>query len=925
MKIFDFSKRNLTEMPLISENSVFEYILDNNSISQIEIIPITCQKLSISNNKISNLNSKLEGEFHLKILDISFNRIISLVGFNKFFLLSELNLSNNYISDDQLQNLKSLLYLKTLNLSNNNLKSGEISNLIANLKSIEKVNISNNNIENLEFKSKCDTLLQLEIDLNKLTNLSFENKYTFPNLMYLSINGNKLNNFPSVNNLCSLEYLSISENEIKNFEITNLKNLKFLQLKGNLLTSNKIQNCLQYIQFYECSYNNLNNFIISGNHNNISNLLLDNNKLMNIDFEEKNNFCDNVELLDLSYNLFVEIKFIENFTNLQKLNLSFNQLRNLNNIVNHLEKIKSLRELNLIENDFNRNLYNLEVVPNEIFNTLKDYFNHPNVKNLNKNKLISYRNYLILAIENLNNLDMIGVSIEEKSEVIKNNSNYNNSVYSKKNPKLTNSTRNDNNNNNNNSLRNKFKESMNNNHKNNIINNIQIPNFSSSLSNQYNIKDKFKTINSNNLSINDTENNYISEFEINENIKNTYNILKQTFINICDSNGFIIYKDYVQLANELSLIYNIENYFNEINKEIKYLIKNSLLPNKFHIRDFIKIIKNLKYQKMFFIIEKKLKENPNILSKSLHFSSQNFNNLHNGNENDMNKLNTIIKDIDNTNYNYNQDYDKLNINYDILNQRILKTPLLTNQKNFSDNSSNHNKEITIQNLKPMNQNKNKCFNFLYQSNSELNNSPDLNNKNFLMNFLYFINHISFPLKYYDINQSFLITITEEEKEYKFLKAFINNFNIKNFTLEKWYCHEYYHQVFSNYFSIEFLFENNLLLFYSYYNEIIDNFFNDIYQIKECFLMIEENPNNLINKNSESNKIVMYALVQKKNLENNVIDNIVYNKNDDKFYFKNPFDWIGNSDSIEQVNKNFVFGKNNNSNILVPIYVINILN
>ena len=204
--------------------------------------------------------------------------------------------------------------------------------------------------------------------------------------------------------------------------------------------------------------------------------------------------------------------------------MSFNQLRNLNNIVNHLEKIKSLRELNLIENDFNRNLYNLEVVPNEIFNTLKDYFNHPNVKNLNRNKLISYRNYLILAIENLNNLDMIGVSIEEKSDVIKNNPNYNNSIYSKKNPKLTNSTRNDNNNNNNNSLRNKFKESMNNNHKNNINNNIKNPNFSSSLSNQYNIKDKFKTINSNNLSINDTENNYISEFEINENIKNTYYI-----------------------------------------------------------------------------------------------------------------------------------------------------------------------------------------------------------------------------------------------------------------------------------------------------------------------------------------------------------------------------------------------------------------
>jgi hypothetical protein len=90
-------------------------------------------------------------------------------------------------------------------------------------------------------------------------------------------------------------------------------------------------------------------------------------------------------------------------------------------------------------------------------------------------------------------------------------------------------------------------------------------------------------------------------------------------------------------------------------------------------------------------------------------------------------------------------------------------------------------------------------------------------------------------------------------------------------------------------------------------------------------LIEENPNNLINKNSNENKIVMYALVQKKNNENTVIDNIVYNQNDDKFYFKNPFDWIGTSDSIDIQNQSFIFGKNNNSNILVPIYIINILN
>ena len=90
--------------------------------------------------------------------------------------------------------------------------------------------------------------------------------------------------------------------------------------------------------------------------------------------------CDNVELIDLSYNLFEEINFINNFTNLQKLNLSLNQLRNLSNITKEPEKLKSLRELNLIQNDFYRNFYNLEVVHNEIFNNINDYFNHPNIK-----------------------------------------------------------------------------------------------------------------------------------------------------------------------------------------------------------------------------------------------------------------------------------------------------------------------------------------------------------------------------------------------------------------------------------------------------------------------------------------------------------------------------------------------------------------
>ena len=342
---------------------------------------------------------------------------------------------------------------------------------------------------------------------------------------------------------------------------------------------------------------------------------------------------------------------------------------------------------------------------------------------------------------------------------------------------------------------------------------------------------------------------------------------------------------------------------------------------------------------MYLQIFKMLKENPNIISKSLQISQAINNNIENNNNNNNNndKLKIIFQNNNNNiNINTNSIQNneiKNNNKYELLDNRILKTPLLTenhinNIKNIKiNNNDNNNFEDEEENILI---NKKKCFNFLYQSNSELQEKIDINNISFMMNFLYFINHVDFPIKYSEINQTFLISISNEEKEYKFIKSFISNFNITQFELNKWYCYEYYSQVFNNIDYAEFLFENKILFFYSYYNEIVDNFFNDIYQIKEEFLMIEENPCNLIDKKLNINKIVMYTLIQKKcfdniiNNENELIDNIVYNQNDDKFYFKNPFDWIGSlSNNTKNINNSNE--KKSNINILVPIYVIDIYN
>ena len=985
MKIYDFSKHNLNELPLISENNLFEYILNYNSISEINNIPFSCEKLSINNNKITaiNFNSFENKNLQLKFFDISFNKLISLNGFNNFINLNELNLSNNFLNDEELKNLSKLHLLKNLNLSNNNLKSSEICKILSQLNSIEKINLNNNNIEYLNFNDKCETLLQLEIDNNKINKIIF-NKGSLINLIYLSLNSNKIQEINSINNLFNLEYFSCIENELNELNINNLNNLKLLQAKNNLLNNFILSNNLQLIQYIEISFNNLISFKIEGEHKYLKNLIVDNNKLNNIEIIKINNnnniFFENIEFIDLSNNNINSINFIQFFYNVQRINLAFNNLNNLMEIISILKNFKFLKELNLIDNNFNKNFYNINVVPNEIFNNLNDYFSNNNVKNLNQKQIINYRNLIIFNINNLAYLDMIGINDEEKNKAFNNNNN-NINLNNINNKTLINISEKKNNINFNNINNIKDNDSINNNsslnfnfkgvyQKNKIFNNNNTIHFNNNnfllekFNNSINSKNFSISLNSslnnnnnNNSNIDNNNNNYIyincdstkKDKIIDENEKNNiYKLLKQTLINICDNNGFIIYNDFYNLFLELNNIYQIQIYFKEINKDIKNLIKNSLLPNKFHIRELSKILKLNKYDKMYLQIFKMLKENPNIISKSLQISQAINNNIDNNNNNN-DKLKIIFQN-NNNNININtnngtiQNNDIKNKQYELLNNRILKTPLLTdnhinnikniklnnnNKLNNDDNNNNFEEEEENNNILA---NKKKCFNFLYQSNSELQEKIDINNLSFMMNFLYFINHVDFPIKYSESNQTFLISISNEEKEYKFIKSFINNFNITKFELNKWYCYEYYSQVFNNIDYAEFLFENKILFFYSYYNEIVDNFFNDIYQIKEEFLMIEENPCNLIDKNLSVNKIVMYTLIQKKvfnNInsdENDLIDNIVYNQNDDKFYFRNPFDWIGSlSSNFNSKNLNDLNEKKSNINILVPIYVIDIYN
>ena len=1072
MKVYDFSKRELTEIPLITESSKFEFILNNNLITQIEEIPQTCSKLSLSNNKISFINSKFFSNLQLKYLDLSFNRIISLQGFEKFKLLEELNLSNNYIGDEQLNFLTYLTKIKTINLSNNNLRNEEVKNIIYKIKTLQKINLSNNNIEQLIFE-KSIGLIELDLDNNKINFLSFKNSsgnnYEF--LMYLSANENRIQGVEGVNNLINLEYLSLSVNEIREINIKKLNKLKYLQLKSNLLENFIVHKNNQFLQYIDVSFNNINSFSICGECNALKNLILDNNKLCDLNFNENKNtnqFNNNInsinkfknlELIDISFNLISDIKFLIIFKNVQKINISFNNIDNIIELLSILKNFPQLKELNLIENEFNKNIYNTEILSSNIFNNINEYFNLPNVNHIYKHQLISYRSCVLININNILCLDNINVSKEEKISALKlpeykldsidikssNFSIYNNkmenkfvNVSSRENKINNNSSKNNKNILNNNTDFNDFKidssisKEDDFNDENNINNEIDYSEYSINNKNKYLynnlnineniINNKKKNQNPKNVKIitnNENENSIEDLNEINSliytnNINNDINIktydikprndfpqkespyknnniktvqnknldiiteedksriykmLCQTLYNLCDNKGYIYFKYFLSLAEELVQEYNISPQLNEMTKEIKSLMQSSLLPGKFHIKNLLKILQNRKYDTMYYIINEALIKKPtSIISQSIHLSQcikkralkKEDDKENNENESDLqfnkfkisqisqnkeyaksyDKYNSDKKnknnekdDLNNNNYINNHTYvnsNNNNKNYNILNTLIMKTPLLSNYNNNNQQNTTEN-TLNTNNSQESNQTNKGCFNVLFQSSSELNKLPDLKNELFVQNFIYFINHISFPIHFNETEQSFIISISPQEKEFKFIQAFMSNFKMINFELNKWYCHNYYKQIFENYESYEFIFEHSLYIFYSYYNEIIDNFFNDVFQIQDCFLMIEDNPLNLFDQNTDNNtKIVMLALIQWKNDENNNknIENIVFNKNDNRYYFKNPFNWIGNnSTNIKNKNnkknetkKNISHKNNNGFNILIPVYI-----
>jgi Leucine-rich repeat (LRR) protein len=196
-----------------------------NEIGQLSGAPSTLRTLKIQDNFLSNLTSW--GHLvNLQYLNVSGNELESLDGFSGLIHLRELNARNNKIRDvDGVFGLDGLLSLK---LGNNNLTAVDFEgaeltrlqeldlshNQLMSIRSIESLSalttldLSSNHLSTVDLASPLSNLRSLKLSNNQFYNLDVG---VFPSLTLLYVDQNYLSTVSGLNQCRNLEILSARE------------------------------------------------------------------------------------------------------------------------------------------------------------------------------------------------------------------------------------------------------------------------------------------------------------------------------------------------------------------------------------------------------------------------------------------------------------------------------------------------------------------------------------------------------------------------------------------------------------------------------------------------------------------------------------------------------------------------------------------
>lgn len=170
---------------------------------------------------------------HLKIFDISHNKIKKIENLTACSSLEVVNLSNNQIT--QISGMNGLISITELDLSYN--KITQIAEL-STLKNLRELNVEGNEISNLNGLKSLKSLVVLHISSNPLSN--YDTLPLLPNLEELYSSNLPMSQITKLDQFTSLEILDIQNCQIES--VNDIKLLKNGSIRELLLVGNPIMN-----------------------------------------------------------------------------------------------------------------------------------------------------------------------------------------------------------------------------------------------------------------------------------------------------------------------------------------------------------------------------------------------------------------------------------------------------------------------------------------------------------------------------------------------------------------------------------------------------------------------------------------------------------------------------------------------------------
>lgn len=237
--------------------------------------------------------------------------------------------------------LEGLVTLTNLDLSNNELTNRSLS-VIGQLSTLKTLNLFNNDITSTYFLKDLGSLVSLTLDGNQIEDISGLGRLT--NLQSLYLADNRVSDISELQYLAALTVLNLDYNKIKTVDaLGNLLNLQQLYLDHNEVVDVSPLKTLSQLEFLEINENRIKDISVLSFMPSLKSLIVQSNELSgNIKLDG----LDKLEYLDISNNQITSLDDLAILPSLQHLLAANNEISSIDG----MEDLPSLETFDLANN-----------------------------------------------------------------------------------------------------------------------------------------------------------------------------------------------------------------------------------------------------------------------------------------------------------------------------------------------------------------------------------------------------------------------------------------------------------------------------------------------------------------------------------------------------------------------------------------------